>query len=132
MRMVRTLLVALAVLLWPGTAAAAVSPGEALADPKLEARARALARELRCVVCPNQSIDDSDADLAKDLRKVLRERLEAGDSDREVIGYLTRRYGDYVLLEPPLKPSTYLLWFAPLLFAAIALGLAATVFRRRK
>lgn len=126
------MLFALAVLLWPGPAAAAVSPGEMLADPKLEARARALARELRCVVCPNQSIDDSDADLAKDLRKVLRERIEAGDSDREAVEHLTQRYGDYVLLEPPLKPATYLLWFAPLLFAAIALGLAATVFRRRK
>ena len=131
MRTVRPLFVALAVFLWSGPAAA-ISPGEVLADPKLEARARTLAKELRCVVCPNQSIDDSDADIAKDLRKVLRERLEAGDSDREVIEHITQRYGDYVLLEPPLKPSTYALWFAPLLFAAIALGLAATVFRRRK
>ena len=127
----RPLFVALAVFLWSGPAAA-ISPGEVMADPKLEARARALAKELRCVVCPNQSIDDSDADIAKDLRKVLRERLEAGDSDREVIEHITQRYGDYVLLEPPLKPSTYALWFAPLLFAAIAFGLAATVFRRRK
>lgn len=91
----------------------AVLPSERLADPALEARARALSQELRCLVCQNQSIDDSGADLAHDLRVLVRERLAAGDSDDQVLAYLTSRYGDYVLLKPPLKPTTYLLWFGP-------------------
>ena len=113
-------------------AMAALDASEMLADPALEARARALARELRCVVCQNQSIDDSAADLAKDLRRSLRARLLAGDSDEEAIAYLTHRYGDYVLLDPPLKPATWALWFAPAGFAALALLLAVRYFRRRE
>src|SRR5579862_9875828 len=89
----------------------AVLPGEQLADPKLEARARAISQELRCVVCQNQTIDDSDATLAHDLRVILRERLEAGDSDDQAKAYIVRRYGPYVLLKPPLEPATALLWF---------------------
>jgi cytochrome c-type biogenesis protein CcmH len=88
-------------------------PAERLADPALEARARALSQELRCLVCQNQSIDDSNADLAHDLRVLVRERLTAGDSDVQVLAYLTSRYGDYVLLRPPVEPATYLLWFGP-------------------
>jgi cytochrome c-type biogenesis protein CcmH len=88
-------------------------PSERLADPALEARARALSQELRCLVCQNQSIDDSNADLAHDLRVLVRERLTAGDSDAQVLAYLTSRYGDYVLLRPPVEPATYLLWFGP-------------------
>ena len=110
----------------------AVTPGERLADPALEARARGLSRELRCQVCQNQSIDDSNAPLAADLRRVVRERLVAGDSDAAVLGYVAQRYGDYVLLTPPLRPATYLLWFGPA--AAILLagaGLAFAVRRRR-
>jgi len=93
--------------------AVAVMPSERLADPALEARARVLSQELRCLVCQNQSIDDSNADLAHDLRVLVRERLTAGDSDAQVLAYLTSRYGDYVLLRPPVEPATYFLWFGP-------------------
>jgi cytochrome c-type biogenesis protein CcmH len=102
----------------------AVLPSERLADPALEARARALSQELRCLVCQNQSIDASSADLAHDLRVLVRERLVAGDSDAQVLAYLTSRYGDYVLLRPPVEPATYLLWFGPpalLLFGGIVI-----------
>jgi len=112
-------------------AAGAVEPGERLADPALEARARALSKDLRCLVCQNQSIDDSSADLARDLRRLVRERLVAGDSDAEIISHLVDRYGDFVLLDPPVKPTTYLLWGGP---ALIFLGaaLAGFVFLRRQ
>lgn len=91
--------------------ALAVLPSERLADPALEARARALSQELRCLVCQNESIDDSSADLAHDLRLLVRERITAGDTDKQVLAYLTSRYGDYVLLRPPVEPATWLLWF---------------------
>ena len=123
---------ALLMALAPAPAKAALDASETLADPALEARARALAKGLRCVVCQNQSIDDSGADLARDLRRSLRARLLAGDSDEEALAYLTDRYGDYVLLEPPLKPATWALWFAPAGFAAAALLLALRYFRRRE
>jgi len=125
-------ILALLLALLSAPAQAALDASEMLADPALEARARALAKGLRCVVCQNQSIDDSGADLARDLRRSLRARLLAGDSDEEAIGYLTKRYGDYVLLEPPLKPATWALWFAPAGFAAVALLLALRYFRRRE
>ncbi len=125
-------ILALLLALLSAPAQAALDAGEMLADPALEARARALAKGLRCVVCQNQSIDDSGADLARDLRRSLRARLLAGDSDEEAIGYLTERYGDYVLLEPPFKPATWALWFAPVGFAAVALALALRYFRRRE
>jgi cytochrome c-type biogenesis protein CcmH len=95
--------------------ARAVLPSEQLADPTLEARARTIGAELRCVVCQNQSIDDSDAALASDLRVILRQRLLAGDSDRQARDYIVKRYGDYVLLDPPFKPDTLLLWLGPAL-----------------
>ena len=110
----------------------AVEPGEILADPALEARAREISGELRCLVCQNQSIDDSNADLARDLRLLVRERLQAGDSDDEVVDFVVARYGDFVLLEPPMKAGTALLWGGPaLIFVA---GLAGIViwFRRRR
>jgi cytochrome c-type biogenesis protein CcmH len=91
----------------------AVEPDEILDDPVLEARARDLSAEIRCVVCQNESIDSSSAGIARDLRILLRERLVAGDSDAEVKDFLVARYGDYVLLRPPVKPATYLLWFGP-------------------
>lgn len=97
------------------SAAGAVDPDERLADPGLEARARALSAELRCMVCQNQSIDDSDAALAKDLRVLVRERIKSGDSDDEVIDYLVARYGEFVLLRPPFNSRTLFLWFAPVL-----------------
>jgi cytochrome c-type biogenesis protein CcmH len=97
------------------TPAQAVEPGEVLSDPALESRARGLSAKLRCLVCQNQSIDDSNAPLAKDLRLLVRERLKAGDDDQAVMSYVVARYGDFVLLTPPLKISTLLLWIAPLL-----------------
>ncbi|MBX9828785.1 MAG: cytochrome c-type biogenesis protein CcmH [Xanthobacteraceae bacterium] len=112
--------------------ALAVQPDEILADPALESRARELSRELRCMVCQNQSIDDSDAPLARDLRLLVRERLKAGDSDGEVLDFLTARYGQFVLLKPRFGWDTALLWLAPV--AVLLLGGAGLVslLRRRR
>jgi len=107
----------------------AVDPSERLADPVLEARARTLGKSLRCLVCQNQSIDDSNADLAHDLRVLVRERLTAGDSDAQVLAFLQARYGDYVLLKPPVDPATWVLWFGPA--AVLAVGIGVLVVRRR-
>ena len=107
----------------------AVNPDERLADPVLEARARSLGKSLRCLVCQNQSIDDSNADLAHDLRVLVRERLTAGDSDAQVLAYLQARYGDYVLLKPPVDPATWVLWFGPA--AVLLIGGGILVLRRR-
>ena len=104
----------LAISLWHGPAGA-VQPGEALADPALEARARTLSAELRCMVCQNQSIDLSDAELAHDLRVLVRERLRAGDSDQEVLDYIVSRYGEFVLLKPRWNMRNALLWGTPVL-----------------
>jgi cytochrome c-type biogenesis protein CcmH len=112
--------------------ASAVQPDEILADAALEARARALSKELRCMVCQNQSIDDSDAPLARDLRILVRERLEAGDDDRQVIDFLVARYGEFVLLKPRFSPHTALLWLGPaaiLMLGAFGLFLAARRYR---
>jgi cytochrome c-type biogenesis protein CcmH len=112
-------------------AVAAVEPDEILDDPALEQRAREISKELRCLVCQNQSIDDSNADLAKELRLIVRERLVAGDSDEEVIAFMTSRYGDWVLLRPPFNPRTWALWIGPaVVFAAAAAG-AAVYIRQR-
>jgi len=100
--------------------AGAVEPGEMLSNPKLEARAQAIGKELRCLVCQNESIEDSGADLAHDLRVLLRQRLVAGDTDQQAIQYIVDRYGDFVLLKPPVEPATYVLWFSP--FAVLILG----------
>jgi len=125
----RALLAALFVLVaLPGLA---VQPDEMLADPTLEARAREISKDLRCLVCQNQSIDDSNAELARDLRLLVRERLVAGDTDEEVVDHIVARYGDYVLLDPPMKSSTWLLWFGPAVFLALASVGAAVVLRRR-
>lgn len=110
--------------------ALAVEPGEALNDPALEARAREISRELRCVTCQSQSIDDSNAPLAKDLRLVVRERLLAGDTDEEVIAFVTERYGDYVRLKPAMRGDTALLWLTPALALVGALGAAFVYFRQ--
>ncbi|MFZ5609246.1 MAG: cytochrome c-type biogenesis protein [Pseudomonadota bacterium] len=118
-------------LLGIGLAAGAVEPDEMLADPALEARARAISQNLRCLVCQNQSIDDSNADLAKDLRLLVRQRLLAGDSDQQVIGYIVARYGDFVLLRPPLKPATYVLWLAPPVVLLLGLWMAIRWYRRQ-
>jgi len=96
--------------------ARALEPGEMLSDPALEARARNISAGLRCLVCQNQSIDDSDAELARDLRTIVRQRLQAGDSDEQVLKFIVDRYGTFVLLKPPLSTNTLLLWLTPLLF----------------
>lgn len=115
----------------PPNFASAVEPDEILPDAKLEARARDLSTQLRCMVCQNESIDDSGAPLAKDLRILVRERLTAGDSDDAVRAYLVARYGDFILLKPPFKAETLLLWGAPiLLFIGGAAGLALAARRR--
>ena len=110
----------------------AVQPGEMLADPALEARAREISAKLRCLVCQNQTIDDSDAALARDLRILVRERLMAGDSDGEVIDFIVARYGDYVLLQPRLSRHTLVLWTAPAAFVLLGGMLALVLFRRNR
>jgi cytochrome c-type biogenesis protein CcmH len=122
----------LGAVLWllSALAAGAVQPDEMLEDPKLEARARAISKELRCLVCRNESIDESNAELARDLRIVVRERLAAGDSDAEVIGFVVARYGDYVLLRPRLSGANWVLWLAgPALLLAGA-GVVLVLLRR--
>ena len=111
--------------------ARAVDPDEMLKDPALEARARHLGQELRCLVCQNESIDDSNADLARDLRKIVRERLTAGDSDQQIIDFLRARYGDFVLLKPPFEPATWALWLTPPAVLLIAGTLVLLAARRR-
>ncbi len=115
MQQLRAVLAAFVLMLSTVVPAFAVEPDEVLADTALEARARALSSELRCLVCQNQSIDDSNAPLAKDLRVLVRERLKAGDSDTKVKEFLVDRYGDFVLLKPPFAAYTLILWIAPLL-----------------
>jgi len=114
------------------TAAFAVEPSEMLKDPALEARARSISRELRCLVCQNQSIDESNADLAHDLRVIVRERLTAGDSDDQVRAYLVARYGDFVLLDPPFKAKTLLLWCGPAVLLLLGAGGIYALLRRRQ
>ncbi|MEM6490322.1 MAG: cytochrome c-type biogenesis protein [Pseudomonadota bacterium] len=128
--MIRALAVALVVAFAAGPAAA-LTAAEQLDDPVLEERAREIGKLLRCPVCQNESIDESRATVAQDLRRVVRERLLAGDEDAEVIAFIHARYGDFVLLKPPLKPETYLLWGAPALALLIALLAAWSAFRRR-
>ena len=121
----------LLVLFWT-SAALAVQPDEQLADPALEARAREISGGLRCLVCQNQSIDDSDAPLARDLRLLVRERLTAGDSDDAVQNYLVARYGDFILLKPPFEVGTLLLWLTPALVLVVGALVAIARYRRPK
>ena len=122
---------ALLLLLALAVPAAAVEPNERLADPKLEARARAVSAELRCLVCQNESIDESGADLAHDIRVLLRQRLVAGDTDAQARQYIVDRYGDFVLLKPPVEPVTYLLWFGPFALLVVAGAGMVVALRRR-
>lgn len=115
----------------PG-AVLAVLPDEMLADPVLEARAREVSQGLRCLVCQNQSIDESDAPLARDLRLLVRERLRAGDTDEQAVDYIVARYGTFVLLRPPLQPDTVLLWVGPGLFVLSAALALLFYYRRRR
>jgi cytochrome c-type biogenesis protein CcmH len=123
--------VALAVGLLGGSAAAGPNPSEMLDDPVLEQRARELSKELRCVVCQNEAIDASNAPLAADMRRLVRERLVAGDSDEEVLAFLTARYGDFVLFRPPLDTRTLILWASPVLLVGAG-GVGALVYLRRR
>ena len=127
---IRLLVMALAML--AAAPAFAVNPDEMLADPVLEHRARDLSATIRCMKCQNQSIDDSDADLARDLRILLRERLSAGDSDQEVLDFLVARYGEFVLLKPRFSVANLVLWAAPLLGLLGGFLLALRYFRRRE
>ncbi|MFS8148625.1 cytochrome c-type biogenesis protein CcmH [Rhizobium sp. BR 249] len=128
--MMQRLLLILALLL-TAAPAFAVNPDEVLADPALEARARTLSAELRCMVCQNQSIDDSNAELAKDLRLLVRQRISDGDTDEAVLNYIVSRYGEFVLLKPRLNVKTVLLWGTPVLLV-LAGGVSLLVFARRR
>jgi cytochrome c-type biogenesis protein CcmH len=128
----RYLVVALILCATAASSAWAVQPDEILDDPILEERAREISAELRCLVCQNQSIDDSNASLARDLRVLVRERLKAGDSNDEVLDYIVARYGDYVLLRPPFRAQTWILWLGPFVLLFVVLGLLALVAIRRR
>ena len=128
----RLLLVAALLAAFGASPALAVEPSERLADPALEARARAISEELRCLVCQNQSIDESGADLAHDLRVLVRKRLVAGDTDPQVLDYIVARYGVFVLLDPPFQPVTWLLWLTPPLLLLGAGGVLLLRARRRR
>lgn len=122
----------LLILLLLARPALAVQPDEMLADPALEARARELSKGLRCLVCRNENIDDSDADLARDLRILLRQRLLAGDTDEQAVQFLVDRYGEYVLLKPTTRGANLLLWVAGPSLLIVALGGALVYLRRRQ
>ena len=128
---VYTLLMILALVAGSTLSAQAVEPDEILSDPVLVGRARALSAELRCLVCQNQSIDDSNAPLARDLRLLVRERLKAGDDDVEIMDYIVARYGEFVLLRPRFSAATLVLWLSPLLILAVGIWLARSVMRGR-
>jgi cytochrome c-type biogenesis protein CcmH len=131
--MIRALLLALVLASGlPAPAEAVLRPDELLEDPALEARARAIGRELRCVVCQNQSIDDSNAELAQDFRRIVRERVQAGESDEEVLQFMVDRYGAFVLLKPPVTAGTVLLWGGPFAVLLIGGGIVAWTMRRRR
>ena len=135
MRAARRALLGATCALWLGLAAGpglAFTPDEPLADSALEARARALHAELRCLVCQGQSIADSNAPLAQDMRAIVRERIAAGENDDSVRGFLTDRYGDFVLLDPPVKPETYALWFGPAAVFVAGAAIAFALLRRTR
>ena len=130
--MIRALCILALVAVAFSTPAGAVQPDEILSDPVLEARAREISKELRCLVCQNQSIDDSDAPLARDLRLLVRERLSAGDSDDATMDFIVARYGDFVLLRPPFRASTLVLWIGPALILIAGIAGIAVWHRRRR
>lgn len=132
MQMMRLVLMAVMITTAGITTGVAITPEERLDDPQLEERARHLSLELRCLVCQNQSIDDSDAPFAQDLRRLIRRDIVAGKSDDDIKDFLRQRYGDYVLLSPPLTGSTYLLWITPFAILALGVGVVALSRRNRK
>jgi cytochrome c-type biogenesis protein CcmH len=127
----RSLVAALLLLLTLAGSAVAVEPDEMLKDPAQEARAEALGRQLRCPVCKTESIEESDADFTKDLRKVVREQIAAGKSDKQVLDFMHDRYGDFILLKPPFKPATWALWLAPPVLLVLG-GIFAFFMTRRR
>ncbi|WP_127561385.1 cytochrome c-type biogenesis protein [Nioella ostreopsis] len=130
--MITRLLFALAVVLTSVTIALAVEPDEILEDPALEARAREVSQQLRCVVCQNQDIDSSNAGIARDMRVLVRERIVAGDSNAEVLEAMVARYGNYVLLRPPFNTQTYALWLAPLVMMLLSASIGIAVIRQAR
>jgi cytochrome c-type biogenesis protein CcmH len=128
----RRAVLVLLLLLGIGGTARGVDPDEMLKDPALEARARQIGQQLRCLVCQNETIDDSDAGLARDLRRIVRERISAGDSDEQVIDFVRARYGDFVLLKPPFEPATWALWLTPPAVLLIGGLFAFSAVRRRR
>jgi cytochrome c-type biogenesis protein CcmH len=130
--MITRLLFALAVVLTSATIALAVEPDEILDNPALEARAREVSQQLRCVVCQNQDIDSSNAGIARDMRVLVRERIVAGDSNAEVLEAMVARYGNYVLLRPPFNTQTYALWLAPLVLVLLSASIGITVIRQAR
>lgn len=129
--MIRKLALILALVLALPAIAHAVEPDEVLSDPTQEARAREVGKGLRCVVCQNQSIDDSHSELARDMRILVRERIKAGDSNQDVMDYMVDRYGDFVLLDPPFKAETLVLWIGPGVIAVLGMFGLVMMFRRR-
>ena len=127
----RSLLAALLLLLTLAGSAIAVEPDEMLKDPAQEARAEAIGRQLRCPVCKTESIEESDADFTKDLRKVVREQIAAGKTDKQVLDFMHDRYGDFILLRPPFKPATWALWLAPPVLLVLG-GIFAFFMTRRR
>jgi len=127
-----SLILSLAMALLAACPAHAVEPDEVLQDPALEARARTISEGLRCLVCQNQSIDDSEAPLAKDLRLLVRERLKAGDSNEQIVDFVVARYGEFVLLKPRLETHTLVLWLATPAVFLVALLIIALAYRRRR
>ena len=130
--MITRLLFALAVVLTSATIALAVEPDEILDNPALEARAREVSQQLRCVVCQNQDIDSSNAGIARDMRVLVRERIVAGDSNDEVLEVMVARYGNYVLLRPPFNTQTYALWLAPLVLVLLSASIGIAVIRQAR
>ena len=118
------------ILMFIATASFAVEPDEILSDPVLEARARDISTNLRCVVCQNENIDSSNAGVGRDLRLLVRERLVAGDTDDQVYDFVVARYGDFVLFRPPWKPTTYALWLSPFVAALVGIFMVTGIFRR--
>ncbi|MEE3207035.1 MAG: cytochrome c-type biogenesis protein [Pseudomonadota bacterium] len=128
----KSFLALVAILILPNSEAICVEPEEILDNKSLEERARNISKTLRCLVCQNQSIDESEAALAKDLRLIVRERLKLGDNDEEVINFIRERYGDFVLLDPPVNKKTIALWFSPILILIIWLIALTRVARKKK
>jgi len=128
----KSFLALVAIVILPNSEAICVEPEEILDNKNLEERARNISKTLRCLVCQNQSIDESEAALAKDLRLIVRERLKLGDNDEEVINFIRERYGDFVLLDPPVNKKTIVLWFSPILILIIWLIALTRVARKKK